>query len=124
MTIHKTADIHPSSVIEEGAEVSAGCKVGPFCWIGSQVKLAENVSCMSHVVIKGQTTIGSNTSIFSFAVIGEIPQDLKFNGESTALVIGERNRIREHVTINTGTHAGGGVTKIGNDCLMLSLIHI
>ncbi|MDC3385563.1 acyl-[acyl-carrier-protein]--UDP-N-acetylglucosamine O-acyltransferase, partial [Planktomarina sp.] len=124
MTIHKTADVHPSSVIEEGAEVSAGCKVGPFCWIGSQVKLAENVSCMSHVVIKGHTTIGCNTSIYSFAVIGEIPQDLKFKGEITALIIGERNRIREHVTINTGTHAGGGVTKIGNDCLMMAGCHI
>jgi UDP-N-acetylglucosamine acyltransferase len=124
MTIHKTADVHPSSVIEEGAEVSAGCKVGPFCWIGSQVKLAKNVSCMSHVVIKGHTSIGSNTSIYSFAVIGEIPQDLKFKGEITALIIGERNRIREHVTINTGTHAGGGVTKIGNDCLMMAGCHI
>lgn len=124
MTIHKTADVHPSSVIEEGAEVSAGCKVGPFCWIGSQVKLAKNVSCMSHVVIKGDTSIGSNTSIYSFAVIGEIPQDLKFKGEITALIIGERNRIREHVTINTGTYAGGGVTKIGNDCLMMAGCHI
>ena len=124
MTIHKTADVHPSSVIEEGAEVSAGCKVVPFCWIGSQVKLAENVSCMSHVVFKGHTTIGSNTSIYSFAVIGEIPQDLKFKGEITALIIGERNRIREHVTINTGTYAGGGVTKIGNDCLMMAGCHI
>ena len=115
MTIHKTADVHPSSVIEEGAEVSAGCKVGPFCWIGSQVKLAENVSCMSHVVIKGHTSIGSNTSIYSFAVIGEIPQDLKFKNEITKLSIGNNN-IFEHVTINTGTDAGGGLTKIGNDC--------
>ena len=124
MTIDSTADIHPSAVIEDGAQVAAGCKVGPFCWIGSQVKLAENVSCTSHVVIKGQTKIGANTSIFPFAVIGEIPQDLKFKGESTALVIGQRNRIREHVTINTGTDAGGGLTKIGNDCLMMAGCHI
>ena len=106
MRIHPSACIHPSAVIEEGASIASGCIIGPFCWIGPDVHLAENVSCASHVVIKGQTKIGSCSKIFSFAVIGEIPQDLKFNGESTALVIGERNTIREHVTINTGTEGG------------------
>ena len=108
--IDSTAEIHSSAVIENGAKIAAGCKIGPFCWIGSQVQLDNNVACTSHVVIKGQTIIGDDTSIFPFAVIGEIPQDLKFKGESTALTIGKRNRIREHVTINTGSAGGGGLT--------------
>ena len=122
--IDNTAEIHSSAVIEDGAKIAAGCKIGPFCWIGSQVQLDDNVSCTSHVVIKGQTIIGADTSIFPFAVIGEIPQDLKFKGESTTLTIGKRNRIREHVTINTGTAGGGGLTKVGNDCLMMAGCHI
>ena len=124
MSMKALTDIHPSAVIEDGASIGLGCKIGPFCWVGSNVVLGENVTCESHVVIKGQTKIGSNTKIFSFAVIGEIPQDLKFNGEKTALVIGQRNTIREHVTINTGTQAGGGLTSIGNDCLFMAGCHI
>ena len=124
MSIHHSADIHPSAVIEEGASIGAGSKIGPFCWIGPNVQLAQNVSCASHVVIKGQTKIGSDSKIFSFAVIGEIPQDLKFNGENTALVIGQRNTIREHVTINLGTQGGGGLTSIGDDCLFMAGCHI
>tara|TARA_B100000787_G_scaffold168047_1_gene156052 strand:- start:133 stop:930 length:798 start_codon:yes stop_codon:yes gene_type:complete len=124
VNIHHSADIHPSAVIEEGAKIGSGSKIGPFCWIGANVQLAENVSCSSHVVIKGQTKIGSDSNIFSFAVIGEIPQDLKFNGENTALVIGQRNTIREHVTINLGTQGGGGLTSIGNDCLFMAGCHI
>ena len=124
MSIHVSAEVHPSAVVEPGALIGSGCKIGPFCWIGSNVHLAERVSCASHVVIKGQTKIGSDTKVFSFAVIGEIPQDLKFNGENTSLVIGERNTIREHVTINTGTHGGGGLTSIGDDCLFMAGCHI
>ena len=110
--------------LSEEEIIKTGCKIGPFCWLGSQVQLDDNVYCTSHVVIKGQTIIGADTSIFPFAVIGEIPQDLKFKGESTALTIGKRNRIREHVTINTGTAGGGGLTKVGNDCLMMAGCHI
>jgi len=124
VSIHTSAEIHSSAVIEPGAQIGAGCKIGPFCWIGANVKLADNVSCASHVVIKGQTKIGSDTKIFSFSVIGEIPQDLKFNGEETALEIGERNTIREHVTVNLGTQGGGGLTSIGNDCLLMAGCHI
>jgi UDP-N-acetylglucosamine acyltransferase len=124
VSIHTSAEIHSSAVIESGAQIGAGCKIGPFCWIGANVKLADNVSCASHVVIKGQTKIGSDTKIFSFSVIGEIPQDLKFNGEETALEIGERNTIREHVTVNLGTQGGGGLTSIGNDCLLMAGCHI
>lgn len=116
--------IHPSAIIEEGATIGEGVKIGPFCHIGADVTLDSGVELKSHVVVKGRTTIGRDTAVFSFAVLGEIPQDLKFNGEATALIIGERNRIREHVTMNTGTQGGGGVTKIGNDCLFMAGCHV
>lgn len=90
MSIDSTAQIHPSAVVERGARIGAGCEIGPFCWIGPHVELAENVVCSSHVVIRGQTKVGSDTRIFSFAVIGEIPQDLKFKGEVSQLKIGRQ----------------------------------
>ncbi|MGB4525616.1 acyl-ACP--UDP-N-acetylglucosamine O-acyltransferase [Planktomarina temperata] len=124
MSVDSTAQIHPSAVIEPGARIGAGCEIGPFCWIGAHVELAQNVVCTSHVVIRGQTKVGSDTRIFSFAVIGEIPQDLKFKGEVSQLEIGQRNTIREHVTINLGTQGGGGVTSIGDDCLLMAGCHI
>ena len=102
----ETVNIHPSAVIETGAVIAPDCRVGPFCYIGPNVVLKAGVKLKSHVVIAGQTTIGQDTTIFPFSVIGEIPQDLKFNGEKTRLVIGKRNRIREHVTMNTGTDGG------------------
>lgn len=118
------SQIHPSAVIEDGAKIGEGCKIGPFCLIGSEVELAPRVELKSHVVVTGKTSIGEDTVIFPFAVIGEIPQDLKFRGEDTSLVIGARNRIREHVTMNTGTAAGGGETRIGDDGLFMAGCHI
>ena len=118
------SNIHPSAVIEDGAEIDPSAKVGAFCVIGAQVKLAADVVLKSHVVISGQTEVGQGTMIFSFAVIGEIPQDLKFKGEASRLVIGQRNRIREHVTMNCGTEGGGGLTKIGDDGLFMAGCHI
>lgn len=118
------ADIHPSAAIADGAQIANGCKIGPFCVIGPRVVLAQGVELKSHVVIDGDTHIGPETVIFPFAVIGEIPQDLKFDGEVTKLRIGARNRIREHVTMNTGTKQGGGVTQIGDDGLFMAGCHI
>ena len=118
------ADIHPSAVIADGAQIGADCKIGPFCVVGADVVLAERVELISHVVISGDTQIGPDTVIFPFAVIGEIPQDLKFDGEKTRLRIGARNRIREHVTMNTGTTLGGGETRIGDDGLFMAGCHI
>tara|TARA_R110002012_G_scaffold287185_9_gene479364 strand:+ start:9882 stop:10664 length:783 start_codon:yes stop_codon:yes gene_type:complete len=117
-------NIHPSAVIEDGARIAPSAIVGPFCVIGSQVVLHADVVIKSHTVITGQTEVGEGTVIFSFAVIGEIPQDLKFKGEFSRLVIGKRNRIREHVTMNCGTEGGGGVTKIGDDGLFMAGCHI
>ncbi|MFW2544469.1 acyl-ACP--UDP-N-acetylglucosamine O-acyltransferase [Primorskyibacter sp. 2E107] len=118
------AVIHPSAVIEEGAQIGPGCDIGPFCHIGPEVVLGQGVVLKSHVVVTGQTEIGDETSVFSFSVLGEIPQDLKFKGEKTKLIIGKRNRIREHVTMNTGTSGGGGVTRVGDDGLFMAGCHV
>ncbi|MEP3786179.1 acyl-ACP--UDP-N-acetylglucosamine O-acyltransferase [Ascidiaceihabitans sp.] len=117
-------NVHPSAVIETGAVIDPTAKIGPFCVVGPDVVLGPDVELKSHVVVTGKTTVGEGTVIFSFAVIGEIPQDLKFKGESSALQIGARNRIREHVTMNAGTEGGGGVTKIGDDGLFMAGCHI
>ena len=110
-----TAQIHPSAVIEDGATIGPDCVIGPFCIVGSDVVLGRGVTLKSHVVVTGDTYIGDDSTVFSFAVIGEIPQDKKFGGEKTSLRIGARARIREHVTVNTGTAGGGGLTSIGDD---------
>jgi UDP-N-acetylglucosamine acyltransferase len=118
------SNIHPSAVIEEGAQIDPSARVGPFCLVGPEVVLKADVELKSHVVVTGQTEVGAGTVIFPFAVIGEIPQDLKFKGEASRLVIGERNRIREHVTMNCGTEGGGGVTRVGDDGLFMAGCHI
>jgi UDP-N-acetylglucosamine acyltransferase len=119
-----SVEIHPSAIIEEGAQLGEDVKIGPFCIIGANVVLGDRVELKSHVVVTGKTRIGDDTVIFPFAVIGEIPQDLKFNGEETRLEIGKRNRIREHVTMNTGTEGGGGLTKVGDDGLFMAGCHV
>ena len=118
------AQIHASAVIEDGAQIGDNCIIGAFCVVGPEVVLLNDVELKSHVVITGQTEIGEGTVVFSFAVIGEIPQDLKFQGEKSSLIIGKRNRIREHVTMNPGTEGGGGVTRIGDDGLFMAGCHI
>ncbi|MEM1233113.1 MAG: acyl-[acyl-carrier-protein]--UDP-N-acetylglucosamine O-acyltransferase, partial [Pseudomonadota bacterium] len=91
--------VHPSAIVEEGARIDPGAEVGPFCLIGPRVRLGPGVELKSHVVVTGDTEIGDGTVVFPFTVLGEIPQDLKFKGEETKLIIGKRNRIREHVTM-------------------------
>lgn len=118
------SQIHPSAIIEDGAQIGPDCVIGAFCLVGSQVVLGARVILKSHVVLTGDTHIGDETEIYSFAVIGEIPQDLKFDGERTRLRIGARNRIREHVTMNTGTASGGGETRVGDDGLFMAGCHI
>lgn len=118
------SQIHPSAVVEEGAKIGADCIIGPFCLVGAEVALGDRVELKSHVVVTGDTEIGADTIVFPFAVLGEVPQDLKFKGEKSRTVIGERNRIREHVTVNAGTEGGGGVTRIGDDGLFMAGCHI
>jgi len=118
------SSIHPTAIIEDGARLGADCVIGPYSCVGAQVVLGDRVELKSHVVVTGDTHVGDDTVIFQFSVIGEIPQDLKFNGENSQLRIGARNRIREHVTMNVGTDGGGGVTRIGDDGLFMAGCHI
>lgn len=124
MTIDKTAVIHPSSVIEDGAVIGANVKIGPFCYIGANVEIGEGTVLTSHVVVNGVTKIGKDNHIYGFASIGEVNQDLKYAGEPTRTEIGDRNRIRESVTIHRGTTQGGGLTKVGNDNLLMVNTHV
>ena len=122
--IHPAARVHPSAVVEPGAVIGPGASVGPFSLIGPRVTLGPDVEVKSHVVVTGRTEVGEGTVIFPGAVIGEVPQDLKYRGEDSRLVVGRGNRIREHVTMNLGTEQGGGVTRVGDDCLFMAGCHI
>ncbi len=124
MDIHGTAIVHPSAMIEEGAKLGAGVRVGPFSMIGADVTLHDGVEVKSHAVVTGWTEVGEDTVIFPFATVGEVPQDLKYKGEKTRLIIGARCRIREGATLNTGTAGGGGVTRVGDDCLLMTGAHV
>jgi len=124
MTIDASAQIHPSAVIEDGAVIGPDCMVGPFCVVGPDVELGRAVTLKSHAIVTGWTQVGDDTVIFPFANIGDIPQDLKYAGERTRLIIGARNRIREGVTMNTGTEHGGGVTRVGDDGLFMAGAHV
>ncbi|NUB43376.1 acyl-ACP--UDP-N-acetylglucosamine O-acyltransferase [Fertoebacter nigrum] len=119
-----TSSIHPSAVIEPGAVIGEGCTIGPFALIGPEVTLGAGVVVKSHAVVTGWTEVGAGTVIFPFAVVGEVPQDLKYRGEHTRLIVGERCRIREGATLNTGTEGGGGVTRVGDDCLLMTGAHV
>lgn len=116
--------IHPTAIIEPGATLGTDVKIGPYCIIGSQVTLGDGVELISHVHVAGHTTVGAKTKIFPFASIGQIPQDLKYNGEDSQLEIGSHNVIREYVTINLGTSHGGLVTRVGNNCLLMANCHV
>ena len=116
--------IDKSSKIDSNSNIPKTSNVGPFCSIGPEVIIGENVNIQSHVNITGNTIIGDNTEIFPFSSIGNSPQDLKYNGEKTKLEIGKNNIIREYVTINPGTKGGGGLTKIGDNCLFMISSHI
>ena len=116
--------IHPSAVIAAGAVVPASCTVGPFCTIGPEVALGEDCTLISHVVLEGRTRIGARNVFHPFCAVGIAPQDLKYGGEPTALEMGDDNTIRECVTISRGTVGGGGVTRLGSDCLLMASAHI
>lgn len=124
MSIDPSAIIHPSAVIEEGAVIGADCRIGAFAVVGPEVVLGRGVELRPHAVISGWTEIGDETIIWPFASVGGEPQDLKFRGERTRLVVGKRCRIREGATLNTGTEGGGGLTQIGDDVLMMTGAHI
>ncbi len=116
--------IHPTAVIADGAKIAANVTIGAYSVIGANVTLADGVILHSHVVVDGNTSIGEATEIFPFASIGHRPQDKKFKGEDSRLIIGARNVIREHVTMNPGTEGGGMITTVGDDCLFMASSHV
>ena len=116
--------IHNTAIIDPKAKISSNVSIGAFTVIGPNVEIGENTIIQSHVSIIGNTKVGKNNKIYPFASIGNDPQDLKFDGEITKLEIGDNNKIREYVTVNPGTKGGGGLTKIGNNCLFMVSSHI
>jgi len=116
--------IHPTAIVDPAAQLGSGIKVGPYSIIGPNVTMGDNCELMSHVVITGNTTMGSDNRVFPFTSIGQIPQDLKFHGEASEVIIGDNNQIRENVTINAGTEGGGMVTRIGNNNLLMAYTHV
>jgi UDP-N-acetylglucosamine acyltransferase len=116
--------IHPSAQIHPQAEIDPSVEIGPWCTVGPHVKIGKGTRLISHVVLDGHTQIGEHNTIFPFAVLGAVPQDLKYKGENTQLVIGNHNTIREGVTMNLGTVQGGGVTRLGNHGLVMAYSHL
>jgi len=116
--------IHKTAIVNSKAKIASSANIGPYCVIGANVEIGENVTIHSHVSVSGNTKIGNDNKIYPFASIGNDPQDLKYNGEETKLIIGDNNKIREYVTINPGTEGGGGLTKIGNNCLFMISSHV
>jgi UDP-N-acetylglucosamine acyltransferase len=116
--------IHPTAIVAPGARLARDVVIGPYCIVGAEVTLGAGVVLRSHVVVDGQTTIGDGSQVFPFASIGLEPQDLKYRGEKSELIIGRNNTIREYVTMNPGTEGGGMVTRVGDQCLFMVGVHI
>ena len=118
------ADVHATAIVDPKAKLGQGVRVGPYCIVGAEVELAADVVLHSHVVVAGRTRIGARSEIYPFASIGHRPQDLKYRGEPSELVVGEDTMVREHVTMNPGTEGGGMVTRVGNHCLFMVGAHV
>ncbi len=119
-----TGNIHQTAIIAPGAQIPKSAAIGPYCVIGPDVQLGERVRLVSHVHIEGRTIIGEGTTIYPFASLGTPPQDLKYEGEKSELIIGKNNTIREHVTMNPGTKHGAMKTVIGDNCLFMMATHV
>lgn len=117
-------DVHPSSVVHPKAQLGEGVAIGPFCTVGPDVKLGARTKLFSHVVVDGVTSLGEDNTVYPFAMLGGPPQHTAYKGEPTQLIIGDRNTIREHATMNTGTVGGGGVTKVGSDGFYMIESHV
>ena len=124
MQIAPSAVVHASAIIEAGARIGPDCQIGPYAIIGPEVTLGRGVVVKPHGIVTGWTEIGDETVVYSFACVGEVPQDLKYRGEHTRLIVGARCRIREGATLNTGTEGGGGITRVGDDCLLMTGAHV
>src|SRR5882724_4263403 len=118
------SNVHPTAIVDSRAELDSSVEVGPYCLLGAGVKIGKESKIHSHAVIQGRTTLGEGNEVFPFATIGSIPQDLKYKGEPSELLIGNRNTIREYVSLNPGTAGGGMVTRIGDRNLLMMYCHI
>ncbi len=116
--------IHPTALVDPGAELGPGCEIGPYAVIGGGVRMGARNVVGAHAVLDGDTTLGDENRVFPHACLGQIPQDLKFKGERTRLVIGSRNQFREFVTAHVGTEGGGGTTRVGDGCLFMANSHV
>ena len=118
------AGIHANAVVDPGATLGEGVSIGPFCVVGADVELGDGAVLHSHAVVEGRTRIGPRCEIFPFASIGHRPQDLKYRGEPSELLVGADNTIREYVTMNPGTEGGGMMTRVGDGCLFMMGAHV
>ncbi|PKU25786.1 acyl-ACP--UDP-N-acetylglucosamine O-acyltransferase [Telmatospirillum siberiense] len=118
------ASIHPTAIVASGARIAESAEIGPYCVIGGQVEIGPEVRLVSHVVVDGITSIGEGTVVYPFSSLGHRPQDLKYKGEPSRLVIGKHNQIRENVTMNPGTEGGGMVTSVGDSGLFMVGAHV
>ncbi len=117
-------NIHPTAIVDPSAKIPASCSIGPYCTVSADVEMGENCELISHVVLGGPATWGSNNKIYPFAVVGGDPQDITYAGEPTRLEVGDNNVIREYVTITRGTVKGGGTTRIGSYTLIMAYTHV
>src|SRR5688572_21291357 len=106
--------VHPTAIVDPSAELDSDVEVGPYSVIGAGVRIGKGSKIHSHAAIQGRTTMGEGNVVFPFATVGSVPQDLKYRGEPSELVIGDRNTIREYVSLNPGTTGGGMVTRVGD----------
>jgi UDP-N-acetylglucosamine acyltransferase len=116
--------IHETAVVDRRAEIDSDVEIGPYSLVGKHVRIGKGCRVKSHVVIEGRTTLGEGNVIFQFATVGSVPQDLKYKGEPSELIIGDRNTIREFVSLNPGTTGGGMVTRVGDGNLLMMYCHI
>lgn len=116
--------IHPTAIVAPGATIEDGARIGPWCHVGPNVAIGAGAELVSHVVVDGHTTIGPDAVLYPFCSVGLAPQDLKYKGEPTGCTVGARTQVREHVTIHRGTVTGHGITKVGDDCLLMAVVHV
>jgi UDP-N-acetylglucosamine acyltransferase len=122
--VSQNVTIHPTAIVHPDAQLDANVFVGPFCTVGPHVKIGKGTRLVSHVVVEGHTTLGEGNEVFPFASVGAVPQDLKYKGEPTLLLIGDRNKIRECATLQPGTVQGGGKTVVGSNNLFMAYTHV
>jgi len=116
--------VHPTAIVDSKAELASGVSIGPYCLVGPDVVIGENTELLSHTTVTGRTTMGAGNRVFPFSSIGQEPQDLKYHGEDSEVVIGDNNTFRENVTVNSGTEGGGMVTRMGSNNLLMAYTHV